>query len=226
MTVPERLAVAAEALVDYNPHSLEAIDDMGPEDLVKISADFGLKDSDYPKLIGTMIYIRKRLVEKKSRLDSFKASFPERCIATEHVQDTSTYGAVTAIGDELTKTTINVKARRLENSQLYIHVYQMLQSNLYINYAMDRLAVLDEALAISMDSMVPTRDRDRYMKIFLDATEKPKDAKALEFNLNLTQNNISVTQVEDRLGSIADTMKGYTAGQLVEIMHTQKEKDD
>jgi len=225
MNPQDRLTVAAEALANYNPDNLDAIDDMSPEEIAKVSADFGLKDADYPKLIGTMIYIRKRLIEKLSRTKSFKAAFPERCVAVEHNQKLSVYDSVTPIGEELTATTIDVKAKRLENSQLYIHVYQLLQSNLYINYAIDRLKVLDEALEKSLDPMVADRDKPQYMKIFLEETRKPENAKGLEFNLNITNNEVNVLGVEEKLANIADKMENMTAGELVEIMYTGKQDD-
>ncbi len=225
MTPQDRLLIASNALSEYNPHSLESISDMGPEDLAKISADFGLKDTDYPKLIGTMVYIRKRLVEKESRTVSFKAAFPERCIATEHPQILKEYESITPIGEELTTTTINVKAKRLENSQLYIHVYQLLQTNLYINYAIDRMKVLDEALNKCLDPMVADRDKAPYMKIFLDETRKPEGAKGLEFNLNITNNDVSVISVEEKMTSIAKKMEGMPASQIIEMVHQERTDD-
>jgi len=136
------------------------------------------------------------------------------------------YESITPVGEPLTTTTIDVKAKRLENSQLYIHVYQLLQTNLYINYAIDRMKVLDAALDIALDPHESSRDRDRYMKIFLDATEKPKDAKDFEFNVNITNNDVTVVSVEDKMSSIASSMKGMTANQLVEVMHQERTDED
>ncbi len=225
MTPQERLTLAAQALTAYNPEHIDAISDMKPEDLARLSTDYGLREEDFPKLIGTMIYIRKRLVEKNSRTASFKAAFPERCIATDHGQTLSEYGSVTPLGEELTATTINVKAKRLENSQMYIHVYQLLQTNLYINYAVDRLRVLDEALAMSLDPHVTPRDRHNYMKLFLDKTEKPETAKGLEFNLNITNNDVSVISVEEKMTGIANQMKNLNAAQIIEMVHQEKQDD-
>lgn len=225
MEPQERLKAAADALITVNPDNIEAISDMSPGDLAKISADFGLKDKDYPKLIGTMIYIRKRLVEKQSRNKAFMAAFPERSVATAS-KGSDKFGTVTEVGETLTQTTLDVKAKRLENSQLYIHVYQMLQTNLYINYAVERMKVLDAALDIALDPLVAHRDRDRYMKIFLDETRKPDNAKQFEFNLNVQQNNINVVDVEETMSNIAKTMENLNASQLVEIMHQEKKDED
>ena len=156
---------------------------------------------------------------------SFKAAFPERCIATEFTQKLTEYESVTPLGEELTATTINVKAKRLENSQLYIHVYQLLQTNLYINYAVDRIKVLDEALAMSLDPGVTPRDRHNYMKLFLDKTEKPENAKGLEFNLNITNNDVNVISVEEKMTGIAQQMKNMNASQIIDMVH-QESTDD
>jgi len=225
MTPQERLTIAATALTEYNPEHISSIDDMTPEDLAKISSDFGLKETDYPKLIGTMIYIRKRLIEKKGRVYSFKAAFPERCIAVEHSRDTSQYATTAEPGEALTDTTVDIKAKRLENSQLYIHVYQLLQTNLYINYAIDRMKVLDEALDKCLDPMVADRDKAPYMKIFLDETRKPEGAKGLEFNLNITNNDVNVISVEEKMTSIANQMKDMNASQIIDMVHQEKQDD-
>ena len=64
MNPQDRLTIAATALAEHNPDNLDAIDDISPEELAKISADYGLKEEEFPKLIGTMIYIRKRLIKR------------------------------------------------------------------------------------------------------------------------------------------------------------------
>ena len=225
MNPQERLAIAATALAEYNPDHIDAIEDVSPEELAKISADFDLKVDKLPRLIGIMIYIRKRLVEKMGRVKSFQAAFPERCVATDNNAVLVEYGATAEVGEPLHNTTIDVKAKRLENSQLYIHVYQLLQSNLYINYAVDRMRVLDEALNISLDPLTSHRDKYNYMKIFLDETRKPENAKELEFNLNITNNDVSVISVEEKLTSIAATVKDMGAAQLVELLHQGKSDD-
>lgn len=226
MTPQERLTVAANALTNYNPDNIDAIEDMEPEDLAKISSDFGLKDKDYPKLIGTMIYIRKRLIEKQGRVSSFKAAFPERSVATATEHQLETFGCSVKIGEELHKSTIDIKAKRLENSQLYIHVYQLLQNNLYISYAIDRMKVLDEALDKSLDPMVADRDKPQYMKIFLEETRKPEGAKQLEFNMNITNNDVSVISIEEKMTAISTKIEGATAAEIIEMVHQPREIAD
>lgn len=225
MTTPEeRLAVAAEALKSYNPNEIDAIDDFSAGELAKLAADFDVKPEDHGKLIGVMIYIRKRVTENLSRVKSFKAAFPERCIAVGDENRPGNFG-VKQVGEAISDTAIGIKAKRLENSQLYLKCYQLLQGNLFISFAVDRFRVIQEALDKCLDPLVSDRDKAPYMKIFLEETRKPEAVKGLEFNLNITNNDISVVSIEEKLTGIADKMQGFTAGQLVEIMH-QESKDD
>ncbi len=225
MTPQERLLIASNALAEHNPDNLDAISDITPEDLARISADFEMQDKDYPKLIGTMIYIRKRLIEKVSRKKAFEAAFPERsvAVATDHQLDT--FGRTAEIGEPLHTSTLDIKAKRLENSRLYLHVYQLLQSNLYINYAVDRMRVLDEALKLSLDPAVADRDKPQYMKIFLEETRKPENAKGLEFNLNITNNDVNVISIEEKMTDIAKSMENLNASQIIELVHQEKTDD-
>ena len=224
MTAIERLEISSRALKEYNPDQLSAIEDISVEDLAKLSADYGLREQDYPKLIGVMIYIRHRLVEKEGRIKAFKAAFPERSIATAADGGTE-FGRTAELGEPLHNTTIDIKAKRLEASRLYLHVYQTLQTNLYINYAVDRMRVLDEALSKSLDPDVADRDKAPYMKLFLDETRKPEGAKGLEFNLNITNNDLSVVDVEARMTDIAKKLEGSTAAQIIDAVDREKHND-
>ena len=225
----DRLLVASAALKEYNPDHLEAIDDIDAAQLASISGDFGLKDEDYPRLIGIMIYIRKRLIEKMSRVASFKVAFPDRCIAVEEGDDKkSSNGFAVNVkpGEPISDSTIVVKSKRLESSKLYVHVYQLLQTNLYISYALDRMKVLDEALTISLDEFTPLRDKDRYMKLFLDETRKPENAKGLEVNFNLQNNSVNLVTVEDKMNTIAQALNHATAGEIIDMIHQPGSDDD
>jgi len=221
MTPEKRLEISAKALIEHNPDHIDSIADISAKDLAKISADMNLKEDDFPKIIGVMIYIRKRLVEKVSRAKAFEAAFPERSVATENDKVCTEFGKTAKPGERLHTTTLNVKAKRLEASPLYTHVYQLLQLNLYINYAVDRMRILDEAFSISLDPSVPTRDRAQYMKLFLEETRKPENAKGLEVNLNLTQNNVSIKTVEDKMNTIAQAVSHATAGEVIDALYTK-----
>ena len=225
MTPEERLTISAEALAQFNPDAIDAIDDMDAGDIAKISNDIGLKADQTPKLIGVMIYIRKRLVEKYGRVKAFENAFPERCIAT--VEDSaSRFGTTAELGERLHKSTIDVKAKRLESSKLYLHVYNLLQTNLYVAYAISRMQVLDEALSKSLDPLVSDRDKPQFMKIFLDETRKPENAKQLEFNLNIHNNDVSIVTVEDKMNTIAQALNHASAAEVIELVHSSKVRDD
>ena len=102
----------------------------------------------------------------------------------------------------------------------------MLQTNLYINYAMERIKVLDEAFDKATSEFVSDKDKAPFMKIFLDETRKPEQAKGLEFNLNLNNNEVNVINVEDRLGQIADQMRNLPASAVIDMVHREKKNDD
>jgi len=225
MNAIDRLEISSKALSEYNPDNIEAIEDISAADLARISAEYNLKEKEYPKLIGIMIYIRKRIVERMGRIKSFKAAFPERSVAIDCKHRLEVFGRTAEVGETLHDSTIEVKAKRLEATKLYIHVYQVLQTNLYINYAVSRMAVLDEALSKSLDPTVADRDKAPYMKLFLDETRKPAAARDLEFNLNITNNDISVIDVETKMTNIAKQLEGATAAEIIEIVH-QKKTDD
>ncbi|RLA60973.1 MAG: hypothetical protein DRQ78_09055 [Epsilonproteobacteria bacterium] len=225
MNPQERLEIAAVALKDYeNQRNLDAIEDFSAADIAKIGADFEVKPHNFPRLIGIMIYIRKRLTENKSRIAAFKDSFPERCVAVNDPHRPGVYAGGMK-GEPISDSAIAIKSKRLENSQLYIKAYQLLQSNLYISFAVQRFEVIQEALEKSLDPHVSDRDKAPYMKIFLDETRKPEGVKGPEFNLNITNNDVSVITIEEKLTGIAAQMKDMTAGDLVEIMHQGKQDE-
>ena len=224
----DRLKAASEAVKAYNPAALESIEDISVEDLAKISADQNIKPEHMTKMVGIMIYIRHRLVEKKSRTKAFEIAFPERCVVNEdkaYIADAGLYSAKGKPGEKLSISAIDIKAKRLEKQNMYLAVYNLLQNNLYVSYAVDRMQVLDEALNIALDPMTPLREKDRYMKLFLEETRKPTNAKAMEFNVNVQNNNISIANVEDRMNSIAQALNHATAAEVIEIVHKGRPDD-
>ena len=228
MTPSERLETSAKIIQEYNASATVKFDDLTPEELAKMTSETEIKPEQMPKLIGIVIYIRKRLIEKQSRFTSFKAAFPERCVANADRMDQSKYGNfATALspGDPLTKSSIEVKAKRLEADSLYLKVYHLMQHNLYISYAVDRMRVLDEALHIALDDRTPLRDKDRYMKLFLEETRKPENAKQLEFNHNLQSNTVNIASVEDKMNSIAQALQHATAAEVIDAVYTTGNDD-
>jgi hypothetical protein len=88
----ERMIAVADAIKQYNPTAIESINDFSVDDLAKISAEQNMKPDDMPKLIGIMIYIRKRLIDRLSRVKSFEVAFPERCIVNDDKEYISNQG--------------------------------------------------------------------------------------------------------------------------------------
>jgi TusA-related sulfurtransferase len=213
----ERLEIATQVI---EARSQDA-DILNRDELARLAADINIKPDDIPTLAGIIVYIRKRLIEKSSRLKAFKAAFPERCVLTGN--KSRQYGRYQAadkvVGDPLDNSTIEIKAKRLENRDMYKQVYALLQTSLNIVYAVDRLRVLEAALDVALDDATPLRDRDRYMKLFLEETRKSENAQQLELNFNLTQNNVSIQSVEEKMNTIAQAMNHATAGEIVEVLH-------
>jgi hypothetical protein len=113
-----------------------------------------------------------------------------------------------------------VKAKRLEASQKYQAVMALIQAPLNVAYAVDRMAILEKAFEMSMDDDVSPRDRHQYMKLFLEETRKPAEAKGMEVNVNLTQNNVSIKAVEEKLDRLASRFKvlGSSAEEIIDAV--------
>ena len=193
-------------------------EDIDPSEIMQISGD--LDSKDYTQLVGCVIYLRKRELEKLSRYESFKAAFPTRAIASE--VERSNFETDLVNGDPLSKGTINVKAKRLETSVLYKQIHALLSTSFYVAYAVDRLRVLDEVLDMSLDRGVSDRDRHNYMKLFLDETRKPESAKGFELNLNVTSNTVNIASVEDKMNSIAQALNHASAGEVLDMIEKGK----
>ena len=201
-------------------HALKVVESLGkdynvdPEELATISADIRVKPREMRKLAGMMVYIRKRMIEKLSRIKAFEIAFPERCYTED--------------GKRVHDITITTKALRLEAQEMYKQVMSIISAPLHVAYAFDRYRVLDKALEISMDDSVTTRDRYQYMKLFLDETKKPDDLKGMEVNVNLTQNNVSIRSVEQHLGEIAKKFQSIDASAegIIDAIVVQKEKKE
>ncbi len=218
----DKLTMATEAVL--RAQDLETLDHMNAEEVAKIAADTDIKEDEYDLLAGVIIYVKKRVVEQLSRTNSFEAAFPERCIYKGAEQ--GAYDTTLQVGDKLHKTTIGIKAKRLEHSSLYKKVYTLLQTGLYISYAVERMKVLDLSLDRIYDERTADRDRAVYMKLFLEETRKPENAKEMEVNFNLTQNNVSIASVEDKMNTIAQALSHASAAEVIDMVHMVKDEDD
>jgi glycyl-tRNA synthetase (class II) len=139
------------------------------------------------------------------------------------IHDRGKYDTDLEPGETLHKTTLAIKAKRLEASNIYKKVYTLLQTSLYVAYATERLLVLDEALHMSLDQHVSDRDRHNYMKLFLDETRKPAEAAKMELNMNVTNNTVNVIDIEQRMNDMAARLQGLPASQLVEVLDGRTE---
>ena len=193
-------------------------EDIDPNEILQMSGD--LNSKDYTQVIGCVIYLRKRELEKKSRYEAFMAAFPHRAIASG--VERSAFETELKNGDPLSKSTIGVKAKRLETTTLYKQIHGLLSTSLYVAYAVDRLKVLDEVLDMSLDRGVSDRDRHNYMKLFLDETRKPETAKGFELNLNVTSNTVNIASVEDKMNQIAQAMNHASASQVLDMIDMGK----
>ena len=193
------------------------------KELLSLSEDIGSEDFDY--LAGVVIYLRQRLIHRKSRIDSFRVAFPERCYKTSAAIG-SRFDTDKPTGAPLDASTINIKAKRIEEGKAYRAALAVINTSMYVAYAVERLDVLDKAYEIAMDEGTLNRDRFQYMKLFLEETRKPEDAQKMELNFNLTQNNVSINDLENKLADIANNLSsmGASAQQVIGVL-TQK-KDD
>ena len=194
------------------------LNEVEPDELIEIMNHAQVEDKDLDKLPGIVVYIRKRFIEKNSRYASFKIAFKDRCIPQEdtNVPFPNTTG-------EVSRTAIEIKAKRLEQSQLYKRVVTLLQTNLYISYAMSRFQVLDRILERCMSDDISNRDLAPLSKTFLDSTAKPEGAKEFEVNINLGEGAETMKSIEEKLSDVAKLMKGKSANEIIDVLALPQE---
>jgi hypothetical protein len=198
-----------------------------PDDIVKIANGVErISPSEYYKVVGTAAYIKNRVIERQSRYESFVSAFPERCIVTtdkEHTKsklECSIYKTDKPAGAELSKGTIVLKAKRLEQTRLYKSILMFMQTDLFVTYAVDRYKVIEEALEVALDRGTPLRDRDRYMKLFLDETRKNEQMKGMELNINVGA-SADIKSIDDKLSELAHKLDGKAAGEIIDTVTVQ-----
>ena len=194
------------------------LNEVEPEELVEIMQHAEIQPKDMDKLAGTVVYIRKRFIEKVSRYLAFKVAFPDRCIPDQdaNVPFPNTSG-------EVSRTAIEIKAKRLEQSQIYKKVVALLQTNLYISYAMQRMAVLDKVLDRVMSEDISNRDLAPLAKTFIDATAKPEETKGMEVNVNFGDGTTTLKSVEDKLSDISRKLEGKSAEEIIDVLALPQE---
>ena len=175
------------------------IDEIDPYEAYSLVQDMGLKPREWKKAFQTMMYIRQRFVYKKSRYEAFKIAFPER------------------FSEDLTRQTIETKAKRVENYKVYKKIVSVLHTSLYVSYAFDRMQVLDLALRKIFDDKTKEHYRVEYMKLFLQETRKPDEAKQMEINIDVKNDNVSIQSIEEKLSQISEKLNGLSAREILKV---------
>jgi hypothetical protein len=194
------------------------IDDLEPDELVHIAQEVG--SIDFKKVSKIIAYIRKRQIEKCSRVEAFKYAFPERCVVSN--PEKGRFETERKVGEPLPDKTIELKAKRLENSNLYKSIMVVMNTSVYAVFALERIDVLQKALEKINDPTVNDRNKVEYMKVFLQETRKPEKAQELEVNFNLQQNNISIEQINNKLDDISSKLLNQSAGSIIKLLEENK----
>lgn len=221
MDIKERLDAVTEVCDRIGSVEIE------PDELLQISNEIGT--TDYEKVAKTVTYVRKRFVHGLGRYESFMSAFPERCVVRNEeavAYAGSKWGGVSkGVGEPLSRSAIEIKAKRLENTKLYTAIVALLQTSLYVSYAIDRMKVLDKALEKVFDDDVSDRNRVEYMKVFLQETRKPESSKDIEVNVSVQNNDVSINRIEQSLGSIAKRLEGMGANDIIDIIEVKEKRN-
>ena len=169
------------------------------DELADIVNKFDIKEKDYEKVVRTIVYIRERFIHKKSRYEAFKIAFPNR------------------VDKRMSRATIETKAKRVENYKIYKYLVTILTTSTYVLYAFDRMRVLDLTLQKIFDDKIKERDRVEYIKTFLAETKKSDDDKKFEVNIDLQQNNVSISAIEEKLSKISEKLDGLSAREILKV---------
>jgi hypothetical protein len=192
-------------------------EEINPEELAEVADRLNIKDTK--RLVKIALYIKYRFTDKLSQYEAFKKSFPERCYyqaPSVKNQDGEVINGLKDL-DELPKQTIIQKARRLESSNVYKHIFSILSTSLYIVYSFDRMRVIDLALHKIYDPDTKDRDRIEYMKVFLQETQKPEDLN-ININANVNNQQVNINIVEEKMENIAKKLNGLTAEQIMNLV--------
>jgi hypothetical protein len=200
------------------------LEDVDVDELVDIMYQTDTDARDAAKLASTIVYIRKVFIEGMGKTESFKSAFKSRSVYNG--DDNGAFPTNRQIGDDLSDSALLIKAKRVETSRLYKKVVTLLQTSLYVSYAMERMVVLDIALDKIKDEETADRDRVQYMNTFLIETRKPENAKKdFEMTVNVQNNNVSLVSIEDKLSNIANSLSGHNTEHIIEVLNADNTKD-
>ena len=98
-----------------------------------------------------------------------------------------------------------------------------LQMNFYNIFAVERVHVVSESLRRAFDTNVSEKYNFEYMKLFLESTKKPDEAKAYEVNMNIKTDGVSIKDVESKLDDIAAKLDGASQSDIIDAILLPKE---
>ena len=214
MNIKERLRIASNVVNETG-----LVDDITSDELAEISSQLDIQTKDFSKLAGTIVYFRKRFIEKAGRTDAFKKAFPDRCVPSGY-EGYIPYQC--SNNEEISKSAIQIKAKRLEQSKIYRSVVTLLTTSLHVAYAMDRYRVLDRLLDDIMDDSISPRDLAALSKVFLEETRKPEKSGDLEVNVNIQNNEVNLVSIDEKLDRIAGSLEGKPASQVIDFLNVEK----
>jgi len=191
----DKLKLASKLAKEISIPSIEE------EDIYELMNRHSFKtDIQVEKAMRAMAYIRLRDFEGYTRVDAFKKVYPDRWEP----------------GD--TDKAIGARARRIEDTAIYKKIILEMQMNFYNIFAVERVHVVNEALKRAYDRNISEKYNFEYMKLFLESTRKPDEAKGLEVNVNIESGGISIADVEERLNLIANKLDGNNQGDIVDAI--------
>jgi len=192
---------------------IKNINDVSPEEVLSISRQLDFKN--YKKIIQTFNYYIQRNIRGISRVEAFEIAFPERCIRRDDT-DRGKYQSSTGSKD-LAKITLDLKAKRIEQTKVYKAIYSLVNTSFYITYAVERMEVLNKAYDKIMNEKTADRERASFMKIFLEETRKNIDADVTpEVNINMNSQTVNI--VEQKMEDIAKRLTGLPANEVITIL--------
>lgn len=199
----EKIALVASIYSETNQDSIDE------EDIYDLISKHSFKTTIQIKQgISAMAYIRLREMEGYTRVDAFKKVFPDRWTRED------------------TDRSIGARARRLESTDTYKKIIVEMQMNFYNVFAIERIAAVNETLRRAYTDKVGEKYNFEYMKLFLESTKKPEDAKMFEVNVNVESGGVSIADVEDRLNDIATLLDGSTQSDIIDAILVDKSSND
>lgn len=193
--------------------------DIDQDELIELMQHAQIDPKDVDKTISTYIYIQRRMIEKQSRYLAFKGSFPKRCIP-----DPDANAPFPNTTGEVSRTAIEIKAKRLEQSSIYKKIVANMQASLYLGYFLKRMTVLDHAYEQSVSENVSDRDKAPFMKIFLEETRKPVEAKGMEVNMSFGDDS-TLKSIEENMTAISKKLDGKSADEIIDVLFLPKETE-